>query len=892
MSQSYRRAVIRNPPKGEFVLVVLPPVKQGSHWYYGGRVLPAYAAPGYPAGPPDSLSSSDFQEYTIWRKWEDCLDLQKAVEREFSYFSNQRRKQQILAQFPVPLAPQSSNVSSNASSGSSAKRRPPSPIAMFVGVSDFYQQPPPRAASFDSLPSGPEPLALALDVHTLLPKLSKKTALFGRPSPQLLTQRADDFKAFVESLFQIHTPVMEDVCQSREVRDWFGYWKRDHESARKAQAQSSSAGLSSSTVLRGSPSSTSPQGKRQYLPLSPQDCLRQRSTTSLGTPLADQTSTSASSESGSSFGGNERPHRPSSRSVSAEEDDGDEEDELLDTFPPTPSTGPPSFSPIIQTESSTPSMSQQHNSNAGGIQTPASLPTPMLRSKSLEPPHPNQPNAYFSAFAVGGLMAPAPSFKPKGGFNKRRISSPPPSSSRMYTPTSPTFASTPSDPPTPATLSTISHIPGLETVPDARTARHRPMNTSASSSRRGPALHAVLEAHAQTLAAAEQDGRPSMDSFLDLALPNWTKGGENRSSIGSATPAPTLVAEEPSEPAMGKRRSATSGKRRSPVRRGGRHSISSIESYLSDSSIDAAISTLHMNSTSQPATPTPTNMSGSTVAVLPVPGGSVGNVGITGRRSFSPARNSFVSSGTRVLEENDEDPWAFEDKEMPRSRYRAAEAIAIVDEDEDVVDSYFYSPAASARSSSIADRPRRALSPPPPTPESATFAPAATSSRPSPHQHSSSFSSRRCTTSSVTSSTGINGEDIFSLKVLFPSFTDCAAIILRLPRNTTFEDLQCRLHVKLHEAEGIDLSKLSKGFRLGFKPPYPNQPGEKRSSVQSATSSACGRSRSMSTGSAGTGGSFWLDDPTALVVIRNQDDWENFVPQPKEKVTVQVIVDN
>ena len=85
MSQSYRRAVLKNPPKGEFHFIVLPPVKQGSNWHYGGRVVPLNVDGDGP--------NKDFREYIIYRKWEDCLDLQKTVEREYSFLSFRRRRQ-------------------------------------------------------------------------------------------------------------------------------------------------------------------------------------------------------------------------------------------------------------------------------------------------------------------------------------------------------------------------------------------------------------------------------------------------------------------------------------------------------------------------------------------------------------------------------------------------------------------------------------------------------------------------------------------------------------------------------------------------------------------------------------------------------------------------------
>lgn len=1041
MSQSYRRAVLKNPPKGEYLLIVQPPQKQGTAWHYGGRVIPNPHA--IPQSPGSSDSTKEFKEYQIWRKWEDCLDLQKTVEREFSYWSSRRRKialQNMNAQMNAAPAPGASKANSSSSHGSAASHgagRPSSPVGINAGANSFYTQPS-KAASFDSLPSGPEPLSMALDVHTLIPKLSKKAALFGRPSPQLLQQRAEDFRSFIDALFQINTPVMEDVRQAREIRDWFGYWKRDKEAAKKsgpstavsAPPSTTPSAMSTPTIHPPSPLlvNSSPSVDKQALDLPAQTPAAEK-TTSLSIPKVDNRAslgTSASSESSSSsslIGGH--------GDASAESED---EEELLDTFPSTPSASsssnnPSGFTPIIRTNND--SVSNLSTRSIGAPvppspTTPTAIIPPYTRPKIQDP---------FMGYSVGGMMAPMPMFRSKSGPSAglQRPSSAGvgmqrPSSSRSPPPlsTSPNnlstrTANTPvpsSTPPTnpPSLPVRAGPVPRTQRVQRPSTANaamaggnrqgrifivepepiRRPRSANSDRKRSASAgqlggpgrgdtasaetsnlpfdgaplrlkvddevllagqrersMSAVETSHttgssaasprprANTVAptsasmvnpssntspvvdhppdveplstllhrfhhlrkhsAASQltagsgvgsDVLPDSASFIDIALPAWSvpqsspvnRGAEEAEpalgrrsrpdlKTGSASKTAPTVPPPPTPTLPGSK----GGRKRLSAGRGGRHSISSIESYLSDSSIDAALSTLRIGGStasaagSRPASTAPLPSPAVADPILPhTPSGL--------RRSMSigPShkRKSIV---VRVPEEEDidEEAWAKE-----RQRRLAAIHSALLDEDEDVVDNYFYSrPSSTSRPSA------------PIPPHSPITPTSATSFVQQPIRRSDSISSA----TRVPPSPSIHGsfadkDELFSLKVLFPSFTDCAALALRLSRNTSYMDLQCRLHIKFHEAEGIDLSKLEKGFRLGYKPKDSNSTSARRSSAATSASSgsgrAGGRARSMSVGSAS------MVDPSLLVIIKNEDDWKNAIPSSKEKLILQVIVDH
>ena len=144
-------------------------------------------------------SSQEAVEYVIWRRWEDCLDFQRTLEVEYSAVSKRRRK------------------------GEPARNH---------HAKDMLY-PSQRAASFESLPLGPDPSTIPVHVHAHIPRLSKKTSIF-RVNESIIQQRGEEFKAMIEALFDEDAPsTLQELRTVINVRDFFGYWKRDKEAERK-----------------------------------------------------------------------------------------------------------------------------------------------------------------------------------------------------------------------------------------------------------------------------------------------------------------------------------------------------------------------------------------------------------------------------------------------------------------------------------------------------------------------------------------------------------------------------------------------------------------------------------------------------------------------------------
>ncbi|KAG9010450.1 hypothetical protein FRB94_010413 [Tulasnella sp. JGI-2019a] len=929
MSQSYRRAVVKNPPKGDYFLQVFPPTKQGSGWHYGGCVRPT----------DSELSSQPNRSYTIWRKWEDCLELQRTVEREFSYLSARRRKQ----------------LGHDKADG-------------------MYQQGGNGAASFESLPCGPEPLSLALNVHTHLPKLSKKNTLFGRPSASVLSQRASDFEAFIDAMFTLHTPLMDDVLQQRAVRDWFGYWRRDKDGEMKAAAALSThtsgapspASQDGSLTLAASPSATPTREIDEPLMRSP--------------PMQRLSTTSTSSESGSSLGNEPK------RSSRSEFGDDDADDELLDSFPLTPAVGPTSviLNPVIHSSdgSQIPDAQRIHETDPTETQT-AALPSAQ-HSKTFTSSFPHV------GFSIGGIMAPAPIFRSRSGpATQKRAPSLSRSTKATSTATSPTDSTTP-------TISSFNPRPKVpmpdklvipELPPVVRTPRprpgaagglapwsagqrqgrifvaepKRPQSAGGVASRSGnvaaasasPPQEAVAEPWAEErLSVSPLPDRPRAHSAVETtgaAVPHQNRStlvrsssisGRRRSTTSpysrppsTSSACPTIVpttafndiAAPPAssnsryalapgfcnipEHTHGHNREisdvstvgslidvtmlpwlpsnrnddreqmppAVSGRKRSSQQshaaiawgrssRVTRHSISSIESYMSDSSIDAALSTMRLGqSINSHQTSESASVTGSSGSRHSMESPSQKNVeeDEEGFQALDPEMASHLSFKTRsslnaTLADHHSD-------------IKQARSALADEEDFDVIDSYYYSPPSSFTHSGASGQPI------PPSP-----------SLHSPSPSKASHHSARA--HSITSFAGIP-DDYFVVKILYPSSTDCGAVVLRIPRATSFESFQDKLHAKFHDAEGVDLSMLQKGFKLGSRLPPPTADWASVLSNGSDVSlvGTHDRMRSFSIDSRGSGS---MVDPSHLAVIKNQEDWERVVPSGKEKLILQIFVAN
>ena len=90
-----------------------------------------------------------------------------------------------------------------------------------------------QAASFDSLPPGPEASSIAKDVHEIIPRLTKKGTLF-KASQATIEQRHREFSAMINALFQEDVPsLVRELRENRIIRDFFGYWRRDKDHDRK-----------------------------------------------------------------------------------------------------------------------------------------------------------------------------------------------------------------------------------------------------------------------------------------------------------------------------------------------------------------------------------------------------------------------------------------------------------------------------------------------------------------------------------------------------------------------------------------------------------------------------------------------------------------------------------
>jgi hypothetical protein len=83
------------------------------------------------------------------------------------------------------------------------------------------------AASFESLPPGPDPKSVAKDLHQYLPKLTQRKTFFGA-SQATVNQRHKEFSAFIKALFDENVPsLIKELREDSVIRDFFGYWRRD-----------------------------------------------------------------------------------------------------------------------------------------------------------------------------------------------------------------------------------------------------------------------------------------------------------------------------------------------------------------------------------------------------------------------------------------------------------------------------------------------------------------------------------------------------------------------------------------------------------------------------------------------------------------------------------------
>ncbi|CAE6353888.1 unnamed protein product [Rhizoctonia solani] len=201
-SQMYRRGVLIHCPS-EFSVDIVPPMKEGSSWHYGLRIKPLSSlSMSPPGGPTADARQKRVKGYEIHRKWEDCLDLQRVLEKEYAALAKARK--------------------------SKGGKKGPS----------VYGNPQ-RAASFDSLPIGPDPKSIPNDVHAFVPRLAAKSSLFrGASGSALVQQRSEEFNEFISALFAPGVPALIDQArQAQAVREWFGFWRRDRDAMRRRDSE-------------------------------------------------------------------------------------------------------------------------------------------------------------------------------------------------------------------------------------------------------------------------------------------------------------------------------------------------------------------------------------------------------------------------------------------------------------------------------------------------------------------------------------------------------------------------------------------------------------------------------------------------------------------------------
>jgi hypothetical protein len=170
-----------------------PRTSAGNSNCYGIRVHPVQNAQSSGASIRSSMAMNS--SYVIWRKWEDCLWFQDIVELQYSILSRQKRQRLL--------------------SGKGVKKNG-------VYIHD-------HASSWESLPPGPDPKSVKKDVHDYLPRLTKRGTLF-RTSASTIDQRHAELTALVEAFLSEDVPALvEELRQDRLIRDFFGFWRRDHD---------------------------------------------------------------------------------------------------------------------------------------------------------------------------------------------------------------------------------------------------------------------------------------------------------------------------------------------------------------------------------------------------------------------------------------------------------------------------------------------------------------------------------------------------------------------------------------------------------------------------------------------------------------------------------------
>jgi len=192
------------------------------------RPPPVFAITLLPSSSPSSsivrmrISSPSQSSFIIHRTWNDCLYLQSTLSSLYTFLARLKK-------------------------GRLRKGRGGSLL--------YHHHPGTGAASFDSLPPGPDPESISLDLweaYTGLPKLSMgerpqtyKSSLFKRKERKeeervYKEKLVEEWKVFVSVLFRddegedgeegagVGVPTLvKEMREQRKVTDFFGMWMRD-----------------------------------------------------------------------------------------------------------------------------------------------------------------------------------------------------------------------------------------------------------------------------------------------------------------------------------------------------------------------------------------------------------------------------------------------------------------------------------------------------------------------------------------------------------------------------------------------------------------------------------------------------------------------------------------
>lgn len=211
----YKRAVMKPAPTC-FTVEVLAPMKQGKAHSYGVRIIPVNPRQIQMLRESgDDLDGASVhsigKEYEIWRRWDDCLDFQYKLEAEYERMSREKKRE-------LRYGKRGSNDSPN-------------------GV---YRNPN-AASSFESLPEGPDPKGINIDLHAYIPRLTKKSSFFS-VSDATVQKRAEEFAAMIYGIFKQDCPkLIEQLRDSSTVRDFFAWWRRDQDLLEKRPQRPQSA---------------------------------------------------------------------------------------------------------------------------------------------------------------------------------------------------------------------------------------------------------------------------------------------------------------------------------------------------------------------------------------------------------------------------------------------------------------------------------------------------------------------------------------------------------------------------------------------------------------------------------------------------------------------------